>query len=76
LCLLVNIFGNLEALRVVTIISESGGRVYGGRDEWSAKECEEVESLYRQAFASALDRVRLPIELRLDGTYFLEDSLQ
>jgi hypothetical protein len=56
--------GNLEALRVLTIRF-----LYGRRDEKDDDEDdpEVAESLYWQAFAGALSRVRHPIELRLDG---------
>jgi hypothetical protein len=71
LCVLVNGLGNLEGLRVLTIISEYGRRGYVHRDEEDddVDDDDEVESLYQQAFASAFGRVRLPIELRLVGSY-------
>jgi hypothetical protein len=52
LCELVNMFGNLEALRVVTILSVYGHEVYDDDDG----ERERVESLYQQAVVSALGR--------------------
>jgi hypothetical protein len=56
-------FGNLEALRVLTIRLE-----YGRRDERDDYEDDPdvAGSLYWQAFADALGRVRHPIEVRLD----------
>jgi hypothetical protein len=71
LCVLVNGLGNLEGLRVLTILSMHvrRGYVHSDEEDDDVVDDDEVESLYQQAFASAFGRVRLPIELRLVGSY-------
>jgi hypothetical protein len=68
---LVNTFGNLEALRVLTIHFVWGCRHDGRRFHKGGGDgnYHEVELIYWQAFASALGRVRQHIELRFDGSY-------
>jgi hypothetical protein len=59
------VVGNLEALQRLTIY-----QMYGRRNNRTDHEDPEVaESLYWQAFAGVLGRVRHPIELRLDGGF-------
>jgi hypothetical protein len=73
LLVLGELFGNLKALRFVTILSVHGRRVNGRRDEGygdGMEEREVVESLYQQAVAGALRRIRIPFKLHLDGTFF------
>jgi hypothetical protein len=60
------VVGNLEALQRLTIYL-----IYGSRNNRTEHEDPEVaESLYWQAFAGVLGRVRHPIELRLYGQFF------
>ena len=60
-------FGNLRALRVVTIYSHRFVCRNEGDDDLA--DYRVAESLYWQAFTGALGRVRHPIEFRLEGNY-------